>query len=178
MKKGFTLIELMVVILIIAILSGIVMAQFSVAKAKSRDGKRVADIAQIQLAIQLYFDRCNQYPRASATGLLATVEITSGGIADGCPSGVTLGTFLNQLPTPPSGGVTDATNTYTYRYIVHTTGTVRDDYYLFTRLETASAAKNDDVDGTIPSSLTGWSTTEQINLNDDADPYMYGVRAK
>ena len=60
--RGFTLIEMLVVIAIIAILSGIIIANLSGAKGKARDAKRVSDLGNIQMALELYFDRCNQYP--------------------------------------------------------------------------------------------------------------------
>ena len=54
MKKGFTLIELLVVIAIIGILASVVLASLNSARKKSRDARRVADIKQIQLALELY----------------------------------------------------------------------------------------------------------------------------
>src|SRR3989339_1782904 len=52
-ESGFTLIELLVVIGIIAILATIGAINFSSARAKARDAKRVADIKQIQSAIEV-----------------------------------------------------------------------------------------------------------------------------
>ena len=61
-KKGFTLIELLVVIAIIGILSSIVIASLNNARKKSRDARRVADIKQVQLALEMYFDSNRAYP--------------------------------------------------------------------------------------------------------------------
>jgi prepilin-type N-terminal cleavage/methylation domain-containing protein len=61
-QKGFTLVELLVVIAIIAILTGIVATNFTSARSRARDAKRISDLGHIQLAIELYFDRCKQYP--------------------------------------------------------------------------------------------------------------------
>ena len=61
-KKGFTLIELLVVIAIIGILSSVVLASLNSARKKGRDARRVSDIQQMQLALELYFDANRQYP--------------------------------------------------------------------------------------------------------------------
>ena len=55
-RRGFTLIELLVVIAIIGILASIVLASLNSARKKSRDARRIADVKQIQLALELYFD--------------------------------------------------------------------------------------------------------------------------
>ena len=54
-KRGFTLIELLVVIAIIGILASVVLASLNSARKKGRDARRVADIKQVQLALELYF---------------------------------------------------------------------------------------------------------------------------
>ena len=63
-RQGFTLIELLVVIAIIGILASIVLASLNSARVKSRDARRVADIKQMQLALELYFDANGSYPAA------------------------------------------------------------------------------------------------------------------
>ena len=83
--RGFTLIELLVVIAIIGILSSIVLASLNSARQKSRDARRVADIKQIQLAMQLYYDASSTYPNA---------------LADLAP------TYIATIPKDPVGQIT------------------------------------------------------------------------
>lgn len=64
-QSGFTLIELLVVIAIIGILSSVVLASLNSARKKSRDARRVADVRQLQLALELYYDaNSSKYPTA------------------------------------------------------------------------------------------------------------------
>ncbi len=95
-KKGFTLIELLVVIAIIGILSSVVLASLSTARQKSRDAKRISDVGQIQLALELFFDAQQSYPRT--TQLASTVTQDGGVLA------LTAAQFLPQTPVPPAGG--------------------------------------------------------------------------
>ena len=60
--KGFTLIELLVVIAIIGILTSVVLMSLSSARAKGRDSKRVQDLHQLDLALELYRDTNGTYP--------------------------------------------------------------------------------------------------------------------
>lgn len=55
-NRGFTLIELLVVVAIIGILSSVVLSSLNGARSKARDAKRVADLKQIQLALEMYYD--------------------------------------------------------------------------------------------------------------------------
>ena len=61
-NKGFTLIELLVVVAIIGLLSSVVLASLNSARAKARDAKRMSEIAEIQKAIEFYYDKYGQYP--------------------------------------------------------------------------------------------------------------------
>jgi len=82
LRAGFTLIELLVVIAIIGILASIVVASLNTARKKSRDARRIADVKQIQLALELYFDAAKgpsgsgttaSYPGDSITNLTTTL---------------------------------------------------------------------------------------------------------
>ena len=74
-KKGFTLIELLVVIAIIGVLASIVLASLNTARRKSRDTRRIADINQLRLALELYFDALATYPVGTSLAPLASTYI-------------------------------------------------------------------------------------------------------
>lgn len=67
-KKGFTLVELLVVIAIIGILAAVGVTALSGARTKARDAKRVADMKQVQSALELYFSDQASYPIGMADG--------------------------------------------------------------------------------------------------------------
>lgn len=69
-KKGFTIIELLIVIAIIGLLATISMVALNGARQKSRDAKRIADIRQIQTALELYFNDQNYYPSSDESGIV------------------------------------------------------------------------------------------------------------
>ena len=53
-QSGFTLIELIVVVAIIATIASVVIASVGTAKAKARDTQRRTNLSQIQVALELY----------------------------------------------------------------------------------------------------------------------------
>jgi type II secretion system protein G len=61
-KNGFTLIELLVVIAIIGLLASIIFASLNKTRMKARNSRRLSDMRQIQLALELYYDEKGQYP--------------------------------------------------------------------------------------------------------------------
>jgi len=91
LNKGFTLIELLVVIAVIGILAAVIMASLNTARSKARDAKRIADLKQVQTALELYRNENNSYPAGSYTTIVNwTNMLTTNLITPGYLSGVPL----------------------------------------------------------------------------------------
>lgn len=101
-RKGFTLIELMIVIAIIAILAAILVPNFIRARAQGQLTSCKSNLKNIGTALEMYAtDNLGRYPDASAAGSKLTT-------ADGGQQA-----YLKTIPTCPSAGEV------TYMYAVH-----------------------------------------------------------
>lgn len=148
-NKGFTLIELLVVIAIIGILSSVVLASLNTAREKSRDAKRISDVKQLQLALELYFDSNNAYP--TTLGAL------------------TAGNFIPVLPVPPVGTDEDA-----YNYAAFGTSCIN--YHLGVTLEnTTHTVLASDSDAPAEGTVCTGSGADFAGT-DSPDTGMYDVR--
>jgi prepilin-type N-terminal cleavage/methylation domain-containing protein len=123
--RGFTLIELLVVIAIIGLLSTVIAAPITQARKKGRDGKKVADLHQIQGALQQYADdHVGNYPPTIAT--LSPV-------------------YLANVP-PFASSTAPVKDKYMYTAYVADTSSSTIGFHLGTKLEAASLALGDDRD--------------------------------
>lgn len=76
-QKGFTLVELLIVVIILAILAAIVVPQFTASTDDANDAALVSNLASIRSAVSLYYQQHGEYPSAiAATG--ATCSATKG----------------------------------------------------------------------------------------------------
>lgn len=97
-NKGFTLLELLVVIAIIGVLAAVVIATLDAGNQKSNDTKRVAELKEIQKALNLYFVDNGHYPREGFGE-----DMGSGVICPGCVGGINsiLEEYMTEVPQDP-----------------------------------------------------------------------------
>jgi prepilin-type N-terminal cleavage/methylation domain-containing protein len=126
-KIGFTLIEVLIVIAIIAMIIGVLLPNFNQLRQTSRDQARKAGVKALAEALELY--KNNQtYPQYPTTEYLEGI-LDSGGSWE-----VGEVTYLNNVPVDPLFD-TDPDEFY-YRYFRNTTDSLR--YYVGVCLENAN----------------------------------------
>jgi type II secretion system protein G len=83
--KGFTVVELLIVIIIIAIISVIALPQFINAQDRGKQTQTVANIRSIGNALSLYYTDNNEYPTATDMTALKTA-LENGGYMSAVPT--------------------------------------------------------------------------------------------
>ncbi len=123
-NQGFTLIELLVVVAIIGLLSSVVLVSLNSARKKARNAKRVADMRQIQSALELYYSDNNSYPN---NGLTWADECADGGsLTPGAVIPGLVPTYMAKFPSDPLMNKSASTSCYVYasngtdyKFLVH-----------------------------------------------------------
>ena len=156
--RAFTLVELLVVIAIIGLLSAVAAVSMSSSRAKSRDTKRLADLRQIQTAVELYMNDNGIYPSCvgGGGGCYTTAPTSNFNTLQAIP------TYIASIPNDPI----NTTNQYGYYYITryrktgdctYVSTSLNTDYLMGTRLENPNG-----VPGSCPAGFTAWGNP---NLN-------------
>jgi len=129
-KKGFTLIEMLIVITIIAVLASLILVGMGGARARSRDSRRIADLHNVMNALELYYSLNGTYPIRTSNSASAWDEFAGDLIS------ADIG--VSRIPKDPLN-----TGRYYYRYGANDLGT---DYVLGASLEQDNVALEDDID--------------------------------
>jgi general secretion pathway protein G len=113
-RRGFTLIELVVILSILAILSGVLVPRVGSHLRSSRDARRLADIQAIREAVEQYHLDRGAFPPANTNSAFGGWDVSNDGdfIQVLCDYG-----YLEETPRDP---IND--ETYQYRYYVYPPG--------------------------------------------------------
>lgn len=148
-KKGFTLIELLIVIAIIGLLATLAIVSLTTAQRKARDTKRIADVKQLQNAVELYYSENTTYPVIVAADTWSTL-------------GTAITSYITNVPIDP-----DNTAPSVYTYGVNDAGT---EYFIGAVLEDiAHDALNGDDDTAYVVTVAGaWDNLAPVESDGSA----------
>ena len=135
-QSGFTIVELLIVIVVIGILATISVVAIGQSKAKARDSRRITDAKAIIKVLEMYYTENGEYPIAnspsasamngwSSTSDMASWDALSVRVAKYAPGG------LPEELQPQTGGNVNSTN-----YSITTYYCTRQTYILVVRSET------------------------------------------
>lgn len=146
-NKGFTLVELLVVMAILGILVALVAGAFRTPQMKGRDAKRKGDLKELANALELFINDYGMYPSSSPDGKIlgcpypddvAGCEWGAGEFADGKTI------YYKVMPNDPS-------KNGDYVYVVPDSANSK--YMIFTRLE--NSEDKDCIEGDCTGAVTG-----------------------
>lgn len=96
-REGFTFIELLIVIAILAILVIFVSGNYINSLGKGRDARRKSDLVNLQKALELFYDDSGSYPSALPS---AGNSLCYGSPVSDCTKRV----YMLKIPGDPNGG--------------------------------------------------------------------------
>ena len=144
-RKGFTLIELLVVIAIIGILATIVLVSLNSARQKARDVRRISDLRQVALGLEMLYDDIRAYPSVAVGTCSDTNYNTTVTNCLTAATGNACGSTVAYMPAVPKDPV-NATGGSAYAY-GSDLAAVAQRYVLKATLEAYNTALATDVDG-------------------------------
>lgn len=105
--RGFTLIEIAIVVFIIGLIASIAIIAFNQVQKDSRDRKRTTDIVALENALGTYYRDNNEYPAVCASGdnLACDASYLTASLTP---------QYISSIPTDPNGGQ--------YKYVRGTNG--------------------------------------------------------
>ena len=169
-QKGFTLVEMILVTVIIGIVAGIVINVINIPRvqARSRDSKRIGDLKRIQTALELYFADNRQYPSSPTWTPISNMSDI-------------LNPYLDQIPTDPLSGNNTKNNAircmnnifaYGYYYLSDANGA----RYVITAInELPLSTEDPNVCFNVPNCDTDITGIE-CGGSSDSSPYCYCVQ--
>jgi type II secretion system protein G len=170
-RAGFTIVELLIVIVVIAILAAITVVAYNGIQQRAKDSQRKSDIAAITKALELYYIDNGRYPAGSGS---TTINASWSTTADASWQNLAtaLAPYSAKLPTDPistpSAAVTSGTG-YNYAYYANNStfcgAAVGKMYILVYRLE--GAPREDTFKGDCPSNVLWYGSSSNYRVVKD-----------
>lgn len=127
--NGFTMMELMIVMVLLSILALVGIPSFQGSQRKSRDGKRKADLTQVAKSLEMYANDASGIYPASTGGKIVGCSGSACEWGSAFANGSTV--YMQKLPKDPLG---------LHSYYYEAVGSTRKSYRLWARLENTDDA--------------------------------------
>lgn len=112
-RQGFTLVELLVVIVILAVLAAVVLPKFASSGQRSKESALKSDLTLLRNAVQMFKTDTGAYP-ASLADLAVTTAPAKGLASDGTQATIAAGDWHGPyITTVPNDPISVAAFTYT-----------------------------------------------------------------
>lgn len=115
--SGFTVVEIMIVVVVISIIASMTLVGFNQAQIDSRDRERVADVTALKSALTSFYRDNNEYPAPCANGISCNGSLLDSFLVP---------KYIPSIPKDPKGNE--------YNYIYDTTYDA-DGYGLYVQFE-------------------------------------------
>ena len=144
-RQGFTIVELLITIVIVAILASLSVSAYSGIQQRTRDARRVSDMNVIVKALEIYKVQTGSYPVPSVTNTISSWEVSSKNPDQFLSALKTTGVASSSIPVDPTNNSTASLSGFLYRYYRYTAGAngcdaSRGDYYILVVGKTESTS--------------------------------------
>lgn len=133
-RAGFTIVELLIVIVVIGVLAAIVIVAYNGIAARARDTERIDSIAKIRKGLELYKTINGTYPSATDSGTSSTNGYPGGGWEVSSIQGSTwLNKLLPYMQPIPTDVMNDTSHFFYYYFYANNTaqcGTITPNCYV------------------------------------------------
>lgn len=144
-ETGFTIVELLIVIVVIGILAAIVIVAFNGVQGRAKDTQRDNDLKSVQKALELYYIDNGGYPICNGTGTNVAPFANSSGLLASCLADELIPKYIGALPEDPTNDNAQYEYRYAAGYKKNTSGSFgftngpTDNYILGTKYDTVTS---------------------------------------